>query len=310
MRTPLARLGATPTSTTGYPWVDGDLLYAADLNAAFVPSGGGTVNGDFGVTGTVNINGGAHVAGAATVGGLLGVTGPADFGSNASVVGNVDVGGGLDVTHDASVGGALGVTGNAGVGTLGVTGNASVGGSLGVGSGMGVIQTSAAYIFQFDPGYSWAVRGSDGFCYLTTNNILQMTMDTASNFTVVGAALKPGGGSWTATSDARIKDVIGDYSEGLDVIRRLRPKRYRFKGNDGEFGNAVVARRGDEFVGFTAQDIEGVLPETVSKVQGEIDGQRVNDLRRVNTDPVFYALVVAVQELAAEVEALKAAARQ
>ena len=41
------RLGGSPpvTSDTGYPWQDGDILYAADLNAAFLPIEGGTVTG-------------------------------------------------------------------------------------------------------------------------------------------------------------------------------------------------------------------------------------------------------------------------
>jgi hypothetical protein len=33
------------TINTGYPWADGDILYAADLNAAFLPVTGGTVTG-------------------------------------------------------------------------------------------------------------------------------------------------------------------------------------------------------------------------------------------------------------------------
>ena len=45
MRLPVARqrLGGSPlTISTGYPWIDGDILYAADLNAAFVPAVGVT----------------------------------------------------------------------------------------------------------------------------------------------------------------------------------------------------------------------------------------------------------------------------
>jgi hypothetical protein len=43
----LARLPIRPLPTmdtmstdTGFPWVDGDILYAADLNAAFLPADG------------------------------------------------------------------------------------------------------------------------------------------------------------------------------------------------------------------------------------------------------------------------------
>jgi hypothetical protein len=55
---PLARLGVSPHSATGYPWVDGDILYAADLNSAFLPVNGGTV------AGTLTVDGlGINVAG-------------------------------------------------------------------------------------------------------------------------------------------------------------------------------------------------------------------------------------------------------
>jgi hypothetical protein len=45
-------------------------------------------------------------------------------------------------------------------------------------------------------------------------------------------AYKPGGGPWADSSDARIKNVLGDYGSGLDAINALRPVRYTFKGND------------------------------------------------------------------------------
>jgi hypothetical protein len=40
-------------SSTGYPWADGDVLFATDLNAAVAPINGGTINGALHVTGTL-----------------------------------------------------------------------------------------------------------------------------------------------------------------------------------------------------------------------------------------------------------------
>jgi hypothetical protein len=54
----------TPTSSpSGYPWVDGDVLYAADLNAAFVPAGGGTILGDLNVSGHLAVGGNIDATG-------------------------------------------------------------------------------------------------------------------------------------------------------------------------------------------------------------------------------------------------------
>ena len=59
-----------------------------------------------------------------------------------------------------------------------------------------------------------------------------MVLDGAGNFTINGQGTKPGGGAWAATSDARIKDVQGDYTQGLDDILKLNPVIYTYKGND------------------------------------------------------------------------------
>jgi hypothetical protein len=145
-------------------------------------------------------------------------------------------------------------------------------------------------------------------------------------------AYKPGSNTWYITSDARIKTVLGEYTAGLEQIKTLNPIRYKLKGNDtfdvpndpawrgeGEpppqtvpYSNSlgrVVAVEGKEFVGLVAQDIEASMPELVSKRAGYIDGNAVNDLRVFGMDPLVYALINAVKELAARVESLEAVKR-
>jgi hypothetical protein len=63
-----------------------------------------------------------------------------------------------------------------------------------------------------------------------------------------------------------------------------------------------------EVVGMIAQEAEAVLPETVSKKHGWIDGVEVDDLRDFNPTNLTYVLINAVKELAARVAALEAAA--
>ena len=148
---------------------------------------------------------------------------------------------------------------------------------------------------------------------------------------IQGRGYQPGGGFWIDNSDARIKDIKGDYEGGLDEILALLPKRFVYKGNDTTDPPSNTSRgfkaaedKSDpvlpyknsthyqhavdetEFVGLIAQEAEAVMPELVSKVAGHIDGKAVKDLRVLNGTPLIYALVNAVKQLAARLEELEA----
>ena len=128
-----------------------------------------------------------------------------------------------------------------------------------------------------------------------------------ANFGVNGAGWKPGGGSWSDSSDARIKDVQGIYSHGLDEVLQLNPVRFTYKGNDSTelaSGSHAPFRNSDHhgvigkvFIGLVAQEAEGVMPELVSKKRAYIDGERVDDLRILDPSPLVFALINAVKEL-------------
>jgi Chaperone of endosialidase len=126
----------------------------------------------------------------------------------------------------------------------------------------------------------------------------------SANFIVNGTALKPGGGAWLDSSDARIKTITGSYSSGLDQISKLNPVRFRYKGNDGD-AHALV--KGKEFIGLVADEAMRAMPELVSLGEGEVDGRRVNDLKMLDPSAIIYALINAVKELKAEIEELKGA---
>jgi Chaperone of endosialidase len=156
-------------------------------------------------------------------------------------------------------------------------------------------------------------------------------IDTSGNFNVSGAtAYKPGGGSWTAPSDARIKRIVGDYQPGLDEVLRIRPIDFVYLGNDTPTADVNDSMRTadapkphvdvppypasphyqvaiDErpFVGFVAQELEQVFPAMVTARPGFIDGEAVTDLRDVDTSSLIFALVNAVKDLKAEIDALK-----
>ncbi|MGD8500511.1 MAG: tail fiber domain-containing protein, partial [Phycisphaerales bacterium] len=110
---------------------------------------------------------------------------------------------------------------------------------------------------------------------------------------VKGSAAKSvGGSSWATFSDARLKDIRGDYEAGLSEVCQLAPVRYSYKPDNDQDLPAD-----GESVGVVAQQVQEVLPEAV---EGNADGCLM-----VNNDPIIWAMVNAVKELKAENDTLK-----
>jgi hypothetical protein len=110
---------------------------------------------------------------------------------------------------------------------------------------------------------------------------------------VDGTAGKPGGSTWSNSSDERLKDIVGEYKPGLEAVFLLRPVSFYYKVD-----NPRGLPSEKEYVGFIAQEVQEVFPEAVSEgPDGYLD---------FNMHPVNVALVNAVKELKVENDALKA----
>jgi hypothetical protein len=131
--------------------------------------------------------------------------------------------------------------------------------------------------------------------------------DNTGGFSIASAnASKPGGGAWNASSDARIKTVHGEYTQGLEAVCALVPVVYSYKGN-ASLVPAAPPIAGSNLVGLIAQDVETIFPEMVSRVDGVIDGVAVTDLRQLDTTALIFALCNAVRELRDRIETLEGA---
>lgn len=114
---------------------------------------------------------------------------------------------------------------------------------------------------------------------------------------VNGSAGKPNGGSWSNSSDERLKDITGEYNRGLDEIVSLKPVTFYYKE-----GNLRGLPTNEENIGFIAQEVQAVFPEAVSEGP---DGYL-----NFNMHPVNVALVNAVKELKIENDALRQEIKQ
>jgi len=104
--------------------------------------------------------------------------------------------------------------------------------------------------------------------------------------------------SITGISDARLKENTVTIKNGLDIVTKLNPITYNFKDlpvcDDGKV----------QHYGFLAQEVQSVLPTLVAEGLNESeDGSKYLTLKMGDMIPV---LVAAIQELSAEVTALKA----
>lgn len=115
------------------------------------------------------------------------------------------------------------------------------------------------------------------------------------------SAVKPGGGSWAASSDSRIKENVGIYSKGLEHILLVAPVTYDYNGKGGMPKSAG-------YIGVIAQEIKDVFPETITTYKSKLEETDTEDTDLYRFDPsaLIYALINAVKELKAEIELLKA----
>lgn len=138
--------------------------------------------------------------------------------------------------------------------------------------------------------YSWGYGGD--YNYFADPVTIKATNVPGYDLVVNGTAAKTGGGSWSNLSDIRLKNVLGNFTKGLNEIMALQPIRFTYKD-----GNPRQLSSEEEQVGFIAQEVQKIFPEAVNQCA---DGYLDFNIHTVNV-----ALVNAVKELKAENELLK-----
>ena len=127
---------------------------------------------------------------------------------------------------------------------------------------------------------------------LDTGEVGIRTTTPVNTLDVVGTAGLSTGTAWTNTSDVRLKNIKGEYQKGLEEITRLRPVEFRYKeGNPRNLPSDI------DLIGFTAQEVQEVFPESVSNSK---DGYLEFNIHAINI-----AVINALKELKAENEALR-----
>jgi hypothetical protein len=182
------------------------------------------------------------------------------------------------------------------VGRIGFTGCASAGSFQTAGGNFHFLRMLATENWGTSAGGKfevWTIANG------SSSGALRATFDP--NFTITGAGYQPGGGSWTATSDTRLKRDVAPYNAGLAEVCRLNPIVYRYNGLGGILDTETFYR------GLAAEDVQSVMPEMVHSLPMKLreeDPEPV-DVLHLNATALTFALVNAVKELTARLEALE-----
>lgn len=112
-------------------------------------------------------------------------------------------------------------------------------------------------------------------------------------------------GTWTSSSDARLKENVTNLGSSLEMVMKLRPTAYNFKTNDPRYKSMNLST-GTHF-GFIAQELETVYPSLVMNnvhTDPKNPSEKI-DYKSVNYTELIPVLVKAIQEQQAQIEELK-----
>jgi hypothetical protein len=116
------------------------------------------------------------------------------------------------------------------------------------------------------------------------------------------SAAKPGSSTWSNPSDIRLKhtDSITEFTDGIDVVRQVRPVRYRYNGKAG--------MPQTEHIGVIAQEIAAAMPYSIDRYRAKLEpgDHDETELLAFNAHALPYVLANAVRELDTRLARLEA----
>jgi hypothetical protein len=138
-------------------------------------------------------------------------------------------------------------------------------------------------------GYAGYFYGPPGSKNYFAQSVGIGTSSPAFLLEVDGSAGKPGGGSWAANSDRRLKRDIRDLEGSLDSLLALRGVSFEYLDPD------AINERPGERIGMVAQEVEEVFPDWVD--------ERADGYKAVSFSGFEALTVEALRELRAEKDA-------
>ncbi|WP_031525642.1 tail fiber domain-containing protein [Dyadobacter crusticola] len=103
------------------------------------------------------------------------------------------------------------------------------------------------------------------------------------------SAAKAGSSAWIVASDKRLKKDISDYTEGLDVLKQIKPVWFNYNG-------AAGLPTDKKFVGIIAQDVQKIAPHMVGTFTYQDSLGNKTEYLDYDANAMTYMLVNSVKE--------------
>lgn len=143
--------------------------------------------------------------------------------------------------------------------------------------------------------------GTPRFVVLDNGNVGIKRTPVTNDLEVGGTASKASAGAWLANSDRRIKTNITDIDNSIELIKKIRPVKFKYT----EYWKKENPSIEDRFYyNFIAQEYQEVFPNAV-KGSGEYIEDDPTEILQIDTYDAQITGLKALQELIYRVEALE-----
>ena len=168
--------------------------------------------------------------------------------------------------------------------------------------GLGTWITAGYHTSNYNVRAAWSVNNgslggytSSGASYTQTFLVAQ-NGDTSTN-----------DGTISSLSDERVKTDIKDLTDGLEIVKKLRPVTFKYNDDStDDEGNLLMASTSDKIrFGFIAQEVEKVAPQYVETITRKIKNVEVDDFKTLSATRMIPMLFKAIQEQQTQIEALQ-----
>ena len=137
-------------------------------------------------------------------------------------------------------------------------------------------------------------QGSDGFHWYITSSSEKMRVDASGDFYTNDGTVH------SLASDSRVKSNVSDLTDGLSIVKQLRPVTYKYN-TKSEFYSPIDGTT--TRYGFIADEVKTVAPQYIKEGEGKVDGVEVDNFKTLSQTKMIPMLVKAIQELEARLAA-------
>ncbi len=111
-------------------------------------------------------------------------------------------------------------------------------------------------------------------------------------------AAKIGGGPWIAASDNRLKKDVEEFTDGAEMLEKVKPVWFRYNGKAGIASD-------ERYVGVIAQDMQKIAPYTVGEFVYQNETGQQEKYLEFDGNALTYMLINAVKQQNQQITALQ-----